>query len=213
MHGTLARRAAGFYRERVLPPLIERVMRAPDLVPYRSEVVPQAGGRVLEIGIGSALNLPFYGRATHQLVGLDPSARLLAIAQRRLAAAACPVSLLQADAENIPLDDASMDAVVTTWSLCSVADVAQALAEVHRVLRRGGTLIFVEHGLAPDAQVRRWQHRLAPAWAVIGGGCRLDRSMADLIQQAGFRIQSLQTGYMRGPKPMTFLYRGLAQRQ
>jgi ubiquinone/menaquinone biosynthesis C-methylase UbiE len=213
MRGGMAERALTFYRERVLPPLLDRVMRSRELASYRAQLVPGASGRVLEIGIGSALNLPFYGRAVREVIGLDPSARLLVMARRRVTAGRYPVQLLQASAQCIPLDDASIDVAISTWTLCSVPDIGQALAETHRVLRPGGRLLFVEHGLAPDRRVRAWQRRLAPAWAVIGGGCRLDRPMAELVEAAGFQIETLQTGYMPGPKPMTFLYQGCARRR
>ena len=151
-----------FYTEKILPYLLHTAMRQETLAAYRQRVVPAAEGRVLEIGVGSGLNLPFYSRATTQLIGLDPSPRLLSMARRASEGVALPVELLEGSADAIPLDDHSVDTVVTTWTLCSVPDVARALADVRRVLKPSGRLLFVEHGLSPDAKVRRWQDRLTP---------------------------------------------------
>ena len=114
-------------------------------------------------------------------------------------------------AEAVPLEDRSVDTVVTTWTLCSIPDPRRALDEMRRVLRHGGRLLFVEHGLAPDPKVRWWQDRLTPTWKHVGGGCHLNRAIADLIEAAGFEFERLDTGYMRGPKPMTFMYEGSAR--
>jgi ubiquinone/menaquinone biosynthesis C-methylase UbiE len=116
----------------------------------------------------------------------------------------------EGSAESIPLDDSSVDTVVTTWTLCSIPDVVRALAEMRRVLKPGGRLLFVEHGLSPDEHIRRWQHRLNPVWKKLAGGCHLNRPIAKLIESAGFRVSQLDTGYMSGPKPMTFMYEGAA---
>jgi len=121
-----------------------------------------------------------------------------------------PVELLEGSAEAIPLEDGSVDVVVTTWTICSISDVPRALQEVRRVLTPSGRLLFVEHGLSPDAAVVRWQHRLTPVWRRIAGGCHLDRPVSQLIEGSGFRIEQLQTGYMKGPRVMTFMYEGSA---
>lgn len=199
------------YRDRILPHLIHFVMQKRDLAAYRSRVVAPAHGRVLEIGIGSGLNLPFYGTAVCEVVGLDPSAALLARA--RVAAGRVParVDLLEARAERIPLNDGSIDTIVMTWTLCSVADPAGALGEMRRVLKPAGRLLFVEHGRAPDAGVRAWQNRLTPLWKRAAGGCHLNRPIPDLIHAAGFQTDSLDTAYMRGPKFATFMYEGVAR--
>ena len=122
-----------------------------------------------------------------------------------------PVSFLEASAEAIPLDKHSVDTIVTTWTLCSIPQAATALAEMRRVLRPGGKLLFVEHGLAPDETVRRWQDWLTPAWRRISGGCHLNRLIRSMIEGAGFRIDRIETGYIPGPKPMTFMYEGSAR--
>ena len=186
-------------------------MRNRLLRPYRQRVIGAAEGRVLEIGIGSGLNLPFYDANVARVTGLDPSPRLLATARESLHRTSPPVALVEGNAEAIPLDDASVDMIVTTWTLCSIPDAPSALAEMRRVLSPAGRLLFVEHARAPDAPVRWWQDRLTPMWRRIGGGCHLNRAISDLITGAGFRIERLDTGYMRGPKPMTFMYEGSAQ--
>ena len=201
----------GFYNDRIVPILIDLSMRNKLLRPYRQRVIGAAEGRVLEIGIGSGLNLPLYGANVAYLTGLDPSPRLLAKAREALHDISAPVALIEGSAEAIPLDDASVDTVVTTWTLCSIRSAPRALAEMRRVLRPAGRLLFVEHGRAPEPRIRWWQDRLTPMWRRIGGGCHLNRAISDLIPDAGFRIERLDTGYMRGPKPMTFMYEGSAR--
>jgi ubiquinone/menaquinone biosynthesis C-methylase UbiE len=200
-----------FYEERILPVLIHAAMRQRNLAAYRGRIVPAAEGRVLEIGAGSGLNFRFYGSAVTGVVALEPSRRLAGMAEKAATAGAAPVEMLDASAEAIPLAAESIDTVVTTWTLCSIPDVARALDEVRRVLKPGGRLLFVEHGLSPDAGVRRWQNRLTPAWKRIGGGCHLNRPIASLIEQAGFAIDRLETGYMPGPKPMVYMFEGSAR--
>lgn len=199
----------GFYHDRVLPLLIHLAMRQDRLAAYRRRVVPAAEGRVLEVGVGSGLNLPFYGGGVARVIGLDPSARLLGWA--RESGAAPPVDLVEGSAERIPLATSSVDTIVTTWTLCSIPDARAALGEMRRVLKPAGRLLFVEHGLAPDPRVRRWQDALTPAWKHLAGGCHLNRPIAELIAGSGFRIERLETGYMPGPKPMTFMYEGAAR--
>ena len=200
----------GFYRRRVLPRLLHLAMGHPDLRAYRARVVPAARGRVLEVGVGSGLNLPFYGRGVTGLVGLDPSPELLRLAGSVTRSAPFPVDLVEGSAEGLPYGDASFDTVVTTWTLCSVRDPGLALREMRRVLRPGGELLFVEHGLAPDRGVAAWQRRLTPLWKRIGGGCHLDRDVAGLVRSAGWDLVDLRTGHMRGPRPFTFMYEGRA---
>ena len=200
----------GLYRKLVLPILIELAMRDSRLAGYRQATISAALGRVLEIGFGSGLNLPLYGPAVEQVYGIDPSPELLDRAGKRIAEAHVPVSLLRASAEQVPFADASFDTLVMTWTLCSIPNPGIALAEMRRVLRPGGRLLFVEHGLSPEPRIIRWQHRLTPCWKRIGGGCHLDRKMDDLIRAAGFRVGALDSGYAPGPKPWTFMYRGTA---
>lgn len=201
-----------FYTERVLPHLLHLAMRQETFAAYRRRVVPAARGRVLEVGIGSGLNLGFYGNHATQVIGLEPSPRLLSMARNAAAGRRGGTELVEGSAEQIPLEAESIDTIVTTWTLCSIPDVTRALAEMRRVLRPHGTLLFVEHGRAPDPGVQRWQDRLTPLWKRIGGGCHLNRPVRHLIEQAGFRIERIDTGYMKGPKPMTFMYEGAARR-
>lgn len=201
----------GLYERMVLPALTDLVMRSGHLAEYRSRLLAQAVGDVLEIGIGSGLNLPFYGPTVRRVVGIEPSAALARRAARAATRVAMPVDLLEVSAEVLPLADASVDTAVSTWTLCSIPDPLRALKEVRRVLRPGGGLIFVEHGLAPEPGVARWQHRLTPYWKVCAGGCHLDRPVDVLLRQAGFTLRGLQTGYMPGPRVLTFLYQGRAE--
>jgi ubiquinone/menaquinone biosynthesis C-methylase UbiE len=201
----------GFYEDRILPHLVHLSMRQETFTGYRRRMAAAAEGRVLEVGVGSGLNLPFYCDGVTRIVGIDPSLRLLAMAGKSSVALPRPVHLVDASAEAIPHEDNSFDAVVTTWTLCTIPDVWRALAEMRRVLKRTGHLLFVEHGRSPDDHVRRWQDRLTPLWKRIGGGCHLNRPIRELLEQSGFRIEHLETGYMQGPKPMTYMYEGRAR--
>lgn len=203
----------GFYQNRILPLLIDLAMRQRNLAAYRNRVVPAAEGRVLEIGIGSGLNLPFYTQKAERVIGLDPSPKLLAMVRQAGRPISGLVELVEGSAEAIPLDDRSVDTVVTTWTLCTIPDARCSLREMHRVLKPGGRLLFVEHGRSPDLRVRWWQDRLTPAWQRIGGGCHLNRAIGTLIESAGFQFERIETGYMRGPRPMAFMYEGSARPQ
>jgi ubiquinone/menaquinone biosynthesis C-methylase UbiE len=200
-----------FYDLWILPPILDLVMRQHQLQKYRREVVDAANGRVLEVGVGSGLNFPFYGKQVEIVFGIDPSPHLLAIARRRAATAGVRAELLQGSAIAIPLADNTIDTVVMTWTLCSIPDPLAALREMRRVLKPHGKLLFVEHGLSPESGIERWQHRLTPIWCHVGGGCHLDRKMDDLIRSAGFDLLRLRTEYAHGPRPMTYMYLGCAQ--
>ena len=200
----------GIYRRFILPRLIELAMRNRRLDFYRRRAIASSRGLVLEIGVGSGLNLALYGPAVDRVCAIDPAPELLAPASMRIKAARVPVSLMRTSAEHLPFADAVFDTVVTTWTLCSITDPVAALNEARRVLKPRGSLVFVEHGLSPDRRVARWQHGLTPCWRRIGGGCHLNRKMDDLIRAAGFRLDPIETGYMPGPKPWTFMYEGRA---
>jgi len=200
-----------FYDKRILPWLIDLGMRGEDAMRYRQQVVPQAAGVVLEIGVGSGLNLPLYGSGVEQLYALDPSDALISMARKKAIRTEIPVTFLAHSSEDIPLDRASVDVVVMTWTLCSIPDPSRALREMRRVLKPGGALLFAEHGLAPDKSVQRWQHRLNPVWGRFTGGCNLNRPIPDLLEQAGFRSADLQTMYIPGWKPACFNYWGSAE--
>jgi ubiquinone/menaquinone biosynthesis C-methylase UbiE len=199
----------GFYNDIILPRLCSFAMRNKQLLPFRERVIGAAEGRVLEIGVGSGMNLPFYRPPVREVLALEPAQRLVSMA--RGVTRNMPVSFLEASAEAIPLDAHCVDTVVTTWTLCSILQGTTALAEMRRVLRPGGKLLFVEHGLAPDEGVRRWQDRLTPAWRRFTGGCHLNRPIGSMIEGAGFSIERIETGYMPGLKPMTFMYEGSAR--
>jgi ubiquinone/menaquinone biosynthesis C-methylase UbiE len=198
------------YEDRILPHLTHLAMRRGDLLPYRKRLLAGAKGRVLEIGIGSGINLPLYPVDLVEVVGVDPASRLLAKADGAAKRAAIPVRLVEGSAESIPLEDRSIDTIVSTWTLCTIPDVARALAEMRRVVKPGGRLLFVEHGQSPDASVRAWQDRLTPLWKWIGGGCHLNRSIQVLIESGGFRMDHLETGYLKGRNPMSYMYEGIA---
>jgi ubiquinone/menaquinone biosynthesis C-methylase UbiE len=199
-----------FYSERILPHGIHWAMRQETFTEYRRRIVPAAEGRVLEIGAGSGLNVPFYSQKARNVLALDPSRALLSLA-RNGPTGSQRVMYVEGSAESIPLADRSVDTVLTTWTLCSIADVASALSEVRRVLKPSGKLLFVEHGRAPDSAVSVWQDRLTPLWRRVAGGCHLNREMDRLIERAGFLVDSLTTGYMQGPRMMTFIYEGCAR--
>jgi ubiquinone/menaquinone biosynthesis C-methylase UbiE len=202
----------GFYRKLIVPLLLDLAMRNRLLDPYRRRAVDLARGVVLEVGIGSGLNLPLYSPAITHVIAIDPSAELLQLARQRVAQAQVRVSLIRGSAEHLPFDNAVFDTVVMTWTLCSIPDPRAGLAEIRRVLKAGGRLLFVEHGLSPEAPIARWQAWLTPFWSKLSGGCHLDRQMDDLIRAAGFDTQTIEAGYMPGPKPWTFMYQGRAVR-
>lgn len=177
----------------------------------RAKVVPAASGRVLEIGFGSGLNLPFYDRAQVQrLWALEPTAEMSSLAREAATRAPYPVEFLRAPAEEIPLATATVDTVVITYTLCTIPDAAKALAQVVRVLRPDGCLLFCEHGLAPDEGIRKWQRRMNPLWKRVSGGCHLDRDVPALLRDGGFRLVESETLYLPGWKPASFNYWGRA---
>jgi ubiquinone/menaquinone biosynthesis C-methylase UbiE len=187
-------------------------MRQKQLVPFRRRAVGAAEGRVLEIGVGSGMNLPLYGAAVASVIGLEPSSELLRMARAHsLSAAGVPITLINASAESIPMESGSIDTVVTTWTLCTIPNASLALAEMRRVLKPAGALLFVEHGRAPEPGVARWQDRLDPLWSRLAGGCHLNRKIDDLIIGAGFRVEALKHARMPGPRTHSFLYEGSAR--
>ena len=201
-----------FYDRVVLPRLLDFAMRGKEASRYRARVVPAARGRVLEMGIGSGLNLRFYGGDVTAVVGVDPSPEMLRLARPKAAAAPFPVEFVNRPGEALPFDDAGFDSVVTTWTLCTIGEPLRALVEMRRVLKPDGELLFVEHGRSPDRGVEAWQDRLNPLWRRIGGGCNLNRRIDELVRAAGFRVARLETGYAKGPRPMAYIYEGRARR-
>ena len=201
----------GFYDKHLLPHLVHFTCGLKPAMKQRAKVVPLAQGRVLEIGIGSGLNIPLYDpRRVEHLWGLDPSAEMWAIAQKNAVAHHLDAEFLRAGADAIPLDSRSADTVVMTYTLCTIPEIAPALSEIRRVLKPGGKLLFCEHGRASDASVRRWQERLNPVWRALAGGCNLNRPIDQLLLEAGFRSPNLQTMYIPGWRPACFNYWGSA---
>jgi ubiquinone/menaquinone biosynthesis C-methylase UbiE len=201
-----------FYNRYILPHVIELTMRQKNFAPFRERTAGGAHGRVLEIGIGSGLNLSSFRPDIESVCGVDPSAELLAKAIGRVATVGFPVRLLEASSEKLPLEDRSFDTAVMTFTLCSIPDARAALLESRRVLKPTGALLFAEHGRAPDPEVMRWQDRLTPVWKRIGGGCHLNRKVDELIQAAGFRLERLSSGYQKfAPRPFSFFYEGSAR--
>jgi len=202
----------GLWASRVLPGLIEKACRSRTILDERRRCIPRAHGSVLELGVGSGLNLAFYDpvRVT-KVTGIDPSAPLLRRAGPRVARAPVPVELVEASAERLPFDPASFDSAIVTYSLCSMNDPARALAEVRRVLRPGGALMFIEHGLAPDPGTLWWQRRLDPIWRRLTGGCRLARDLPAVLRDAGYQLDELTAGYHGKVRWLSYTYEGTAR--
>lgn len=200
-----------WYETHILPAALDFACGMPMVSRMRCLVVPRAQGRVLEVGVGTGLNMRHYDkrRVTH-VTGLDPALQMHPLALERAALAGLDVDLVGLSAEKIPLPDASFDTVLITYTLCTIPDPAAALSEMRRVLKPQGKLLYCEHGRAPDASVQRWQARLQPLWGKVAGGCHLGRDMPALLLGAGFTLPDLQTGYLAGPRPFTFHYWGEA---
>ncbi|WP_436838380.1 class I SAM-dependent methyltransferase [Nocardia xishanensis] len=178
--------------------------------PQRSRACAGLHGRVVEIGFGSGLNVPFYPAAVESISAVEPADLGWKLARKRLDRATVPIERAGLDGQSLPFADNTFDSALSTWTMCTIPDVATALAEVRRVLVPGGTLHFVEHGLAPDAKVQAWQHRLNPIEKAIAGGCNLDRDIRGLVQAAGFEIRDLDVFYGEGPKFLAALTLGVA---
>jgi len=199
------------YEKHILPYLTHLVCSGKTFDQKRSVVVPDARGDVLEIGMGSGLNIPHYEQHNiRQLIGLEPSEALRKRAQTIASKTGIPLKLISNGAEDIPLENKSMDTVLITFAMCTIPEIETALNEIRRVLKKDGQLLFCEHGLAPETRVQRWQNRLNPVWKKLAGGCNLNRDIPSLIQEAGFKIDEIENQYMRGPKALTYIYRGTA---
>ena len=202
------------YQQYVLPKMIDMACGTGQVMKARAKVVPQAIGEVLEIGIGSGLNLEFYNASqVTSIIGIDPAAQMQTLAYKRAKQIDIPVETIAADIYGIDAERARFDTIVMTFTLCSIEDPIPALKEMARVLKPEGRLLFCEHGLAPDASVERWQRRLTPLWRPMAGGCHLDRDIAALITAGGFTIESLNKEYLSGPKPMSYVYSGSAKKK
>jgi ubiquinone/menaquinone biosynthesis C-methylase UbiE len=202
----------GLYSELLLPRCLDWVMGRREFSELRPRCVGAVEGRVLELGFGSGHNLPFYPARVAVLYALEPSDLARRLAARRVAAAGFPVEMLEVGAERVPLADASVDHVVSTWTLCTVADAASALAEVRRVLAPGGRLHFLEHGRSHDPRVARWQDRLTPLQKRLAGGCHLNRPIDELVRAAGFVLEELEEFELpRAPRVAGHMYAGVAR--
>ena len=201
----------GLYSQYILPKVVHFACSLKPNMRQREKVVPLARGRVLEVGIGSGLNLPYYDatRVT-RLWGLDPSLEMKRMAEEAARSMSFDVEFIGLPGEEIPLEDNSVDTVLITYTLCTIPETEPALRGMARVLKPGGELIFCEHGTAPDESVRRWQDRMNPIWKRLGGGCHLNRAIPDLIAQGGFRIKGIETMYVPGWRPASFNYWGTA---
>ena len=201
----------GLYSKYVLPRVVHLACSARPKMRQREKLVPLASGRVLEVGMGSGLNLSFYdARRVTKVWGLEPSPEMSKMASAAVEAVAFDVEFVSAGGEQIPLDSESFDTVLMTFTLCTIPDAERALREIARVLKRGGQLLFCEHGAAPDAGVRRWQNRIDPLWRRLAGGCHLNRDIPGLIRRGGFEITRMDTMYIPGWRPASFNYWGAA---
>lgn len=201
----------GLYDRYILPRVIDVTCSSGPTTKQRQKLVPSATGDVLEVGIGSGLNLPFYDAdRVSRVWGLDPSEAITRRALPAAEAAPFDVELVHAGAEDIPFESDRFDTVVLTYTLCSIPDPVPALREMARVLAPGGRLLFCEHGLAPDPGVHRWQRWVNPVWRRLGGGCHLDRDIPALIRAGGFRVRGVETMYIPGWKPASYNYWGTA---
>lgn len=203
----------GIYSRYIGPKFVSCLCAMDEISAERERVIPLARGVVLEIGMGPGLNLPFYDPfIVTKVIGVDPNDAFLHLGEARQRSSKVPVEILLAPAETLPLADDAVDTAVITYTLCSVEDPEQALREVRRVLRPGGRVLFLEHGLSPEEDVARWQHRLNPIWRALAVGCNLTRPIVELLTRAGFSIDDMEEFYLGGaPRVIGFHCRGIAQ--
>lgn len=202
-----------FYDEHILPKVIDKACSSSSAQEKRRQLIPFAQGRVLEIGMGSALNLPFYNPNNVELIwGLEPSSKMRDLAKENINKSPINVKWLEFDEDEIQLENNSIDTAVLTYTLCTIPNWKEALKQIHRVLKPSGKLIFSEHGAAPDANVLKWQRRLTPVWKKISGGCHLNRPIHQYLDDSGFRMEYLKSEYTEGsPKILGFIYSGIAK--
>jgi ubiquinone/menaquinone biosynthesis C-methylase UbiE len=186
------------------------VMRRRELTPIRARVAASLDGEVLEVGFGSGLNVPHYPPAVIQVQAVDPATIGRELAADRVAASTVPLKYVGLDGQALSLESASVDHVLTTWTLCSIPDVERALSEIRRVLRPGGSLHFVEHGRSPDRKVAGWQDRLTPMQRRVAGGCHLNRPIDQLVRKSGLDVIHLENYYAKGPRPFGYMFEGVA---
>jgi len=199
------------YEKYFLPKLLDFCCGMEGFQNKRSQIVPLAHGKILEIGIGSGLNFDYYNfEKVVEIVGVDPAVSSVAIAKSRSSQYNSKISFIESSAESINLESHSFDCVVIGYSLCTIPNPAKALAEARRLMKPAGSLLFMEHGLAPEENIQKWQHRLTPSWKKVAGGCNLNRNIEDLIKESGFQFKSLNKKYIKGPKIAAFQYYGEA---
>ncbi len=200
----------GLYRDQILPRIVDLAMRGSDVEQVRARVAAALDGEVLEIGFGSGLNIPFYPATLTRVLAVDPAAVGRKLAAKRAAASTVAIEYIGLDAQRLPVDDASADHVLSTWTLCTIPDPMVAMAEIIRVLRPGGAFHFVEHGRSPDTGVARMQDRLNPLQGLVFGGCHLNRPIDQLVTASGLELTRLETYYMKGPRAMEYTFEGIA---
>ena len=198
------------YQDQVLPRLIDVALGGRDFARIRARVAAGLSGEVLEVGFGSGLNVPHYPSTVRRVQAVDPATTGRKLAARRVAASPVPVEYVGMDGHCLPVDTASIDHALVTWTLCTIPDVDRALTEIHRVLRPDGELHFVEHGRSPAPAVSRWQDRLTPLQRRLFGGCHLNRPIDDLVARTGFEIAAMENYYLRGPKAVAYMFEGVA---
>ena len=199
------------YEKYFLPKLLDFCCGMEGFQNKRSQIVPLAHGRILEIGIGSGLNFDHYNfDKVAEIIGVDPAVSSVAMARSRASQYNSKISFIESSAESIDLPSNTFDCVVIGYSLCTIPDPLKALAEARRLMKSEGSLFFMEHGLAPEQSIQKWQHRLTPGWKKIGGGCNLNRDIENLISTSGFQFKSLSKKYIKGPKIAAFQYYGEA---
>ena len=202
----------GLYREQILPRLVDRACGTPELQRWRRAVAEGLFGTVVEIGFGSGLNMAAYPAEVQRVLAVEPAEVARKLSTARVEASRIVVEHIGLRGESIPLPDQSCDGALSTFTLCTIAHVEQALAEVYRVLRPGGRFHFLEHGLSPDAKVAKWQRRMEPMQRRLADGCHLTRQPAELVAAAGFEVLTVQSRYASGPKPWTWFTEGVARR-
>jgi SAM-dependent methyltransferase len=200
----------GVYREQVVPRLVDRMCGAAGFEHWRAQAVDGLSGRVVEVGFGSGHNVPHYPPEVEVVLAVEPAQLARRLADRRISAAAVRVEHVGLDGQDIPLEDASCDAALFTFTLCTVPDPTRTLLEVRRVLRPGGAVHFLEHGLSPDPGVAKWQRRLEPVQRRVADGCHLTRDATSLVREAGFVVRRNEQRYVRGPRPWCWLTLGTA---
>jgi ubiquinone/menaquinone biosynthesis C-methylase UbiE len=201
-----------FYTDRILPRFVHLTLGSRRFRQLREETVRGLSGTVLEVGFGSGLNLPYYSKEVSRLLAIEPARGGLRLARKAIAAASFPVEHVGDTAEDIPLPRGAVDAVVSTWTLCTIPDAARALREIRRVLKPEGTFHFLEHGHSPEPRIARWQDRLTPLQKLLAGGCHLNRPIDRMMEEAGFRFQAIDRFYGPGPKVVMYFYAGVAGR-